>query len=125
MRKPQDHIVHMILSMYALGATPEEIRAGWKRSAVYQRPVHPTNSGIVDALQDQAKFQQCFGKEVHYPNFLAFFQREIDAKGVGHVLNNYVFAEDARAEGMLCRVFGGMQNDPLPRTLEEGLTAAF
>ncbi|KAJ5182971.1 hypothetical protein N7492_000587 [Penicillium capsulatum] len=103
-----NHIVHMILSLYALGATPEDIRAGWERSTVYQRPVYPTDSSIVDALQDQAKFQQCFGKEVHYPNFLAFFQREIDSKGVGAVLNEYVFAGDVRAESMLCRVFGGL-----------------
>lgn len=58
-------------------------------------------------MHDKAKFQECFYKEKHYSNFLAFFQEEIDAKGVGDVLNEYVFAGDERAESMLSRLFGG------------------
>lgn len=58
-------------------------------------------------MHDQAKFQEYFHKEEHYSNYLAFFQGEIDAKGVGEVLNEYVFKGDERAESMLSRLFGG------------------
>jgi hypothetical protein len=58
-------------------------------------------------MHDVAKFQECLGKEENYPNYLAFFQQEIDDKGVGGVLEEYIFAGDERAENMLCRLFGG------------------
>lgn len=58
-------------------------------------------------MHDKAKFQEYFYREEHFSNYLAFFQEEIDAKGVGDVLNEYVFAGDERAESMLSRLFGG------------------
>lgn len=58
-------------------------------------------------MHDTTRFQQCLGKGNNYPNYLAFFQQEIDAKGVGEVLREYLFAGDERAESMLCRLFGG------------------
>lgn len=67
----------------------------------------PANQDIIQSMHDVAKFQSYFGKEEHYPNYLAFFQTEIDAKGAGAVLKEYVFAGDERAESMMCRLFGG------------------
>lgn len=58
-------------------------------------------------MRDKVKFKEYLGKEKHYPNYLAFFQQELDTKGTGDVLKEYVFAGDERAEDMLCRVFGG------------------
>ncbi|KAJ5620832.1 hypothetical protein N7510_004816, partial [Penicillium lagena] len=103
-----NHIVHQILSIYALGAGPAEIKAAYKRNASYQRPVLPTDANLVQAMRDTATFMQCFGKEENYPNFLAFFQQEIDAKGVGDVLKEYVFKGDERAESMLSRLYAGL-----------------
>lgn len=102
-----DHIPHQILSIYALGAGPEDIKACYNRNKSYQRPVLPANQDIIQSMHDVAKFQEYFGKEEHYPNYLAFFQNEIDAKGAGAVLKEYVFAGDDRAESMMCRMFGG------------------
>lgn len=50
------------------------------------------------------------GKEANYPNFLAFFQKEIEKDGgdVGRVLNEYLFKGDDVAESMFSRLFGGM-----------------
>ena len=102
-----DHIVHLVLSMYALGASPGEIRAAYDRNKSYQRPAYPADAGVVKGMHDQAKFRQYFHKEEHYSNYLVFFQEEIDAKGVGDVLNEYVFKGDERGESMLSRLFGG------------------
>ncbi|KAL2697476.1 hypothetical protein AAEP93_011380 [Penicillium crustosum] len=106
--KFHNHTVHHLLSLYALGAGPEDINAAYKRNSTYQRPVYPTNMGVVHAMYEEARFTECLGKEVNYPNYLAFFQREIDAYGVGAVLNQYVFSGDDRAESMLSRLFGGV-----------------
>ncbi|KAJ5831991.1 hypothetical protein N7474_000302 [Penicillium riverlandense] len=101
-----NHIVHLILSIYALGAGPAEIKAAYKRNASYQRPVFPTDTNRVQAMRDTATFMQCLGKEENYSNFLAFFQQEINAKGVGDVLKEYIFKGDERAESMLSRLPG-------------------
>jgi hypothetical protein len=45
----------------------------------------------------------------NYPNFLSFFQCEIDQKGVDYVLNEYLFQEDERTNEMLLRMFTGKQ----------------
>ncbi|KAJ5104657.1 hypothetical protein NUU61_002004 [Penicillium alfredii] len=103
-----NHIAHEVLTLYALGATPEHIRAGYNRNKSYQRPVFPTDKSVVSALHEPTKFYEYCGKDEHYPNFLAFFQHEIDAKGVGPVLREYLFAGDERAEDMLSRLWGGL-----------------
>ncbi|KAJ5165514.1 uncharacterized protein N7500_007344 [Penicillium coprophilum] len=103
-----NHIPHQLLSIYALGAAPEDIKACYERNKSYQRPALPTSQDVIQSMHDVAQFQEYFGKEEHYPNYLAFFQHEIDAKGVAEVLNIYVFAGDERAESMMCRLFGGL-----------------
>lgn len=103
-----NHIVHSILSIFSLGASPDEIRQAYNRNKSYQRPTFPIDRSVVEAMRDPVKFQEAFHKEQNYPNFLAFFQEEIDAKGVGAVLKEYVFAGDERAESMLSRLFGGL-----------------
>lgn len=106
--KNVDHIVHSILSVFSLGASPDEIRQAYNRNKSYQRPTFPIDRSVVESMRDPVKFQEAFYKEQNYPNYLAFFQGEIDAKGVGAVLKEYVFAGDERAESMLSRLFGGM-----------------
>ena len=66
----------------------------------------PTDEGIIQSLNDKTKFREALGKEKNYPNFLAFFQREIEQKGVEKVLGEYLLAEDDNAENMLARSFG-------------------
>lgn len=58
-------------------------------------------------MSDKSKFKEYLFKEEHYTNFLVYFQREIDAKGVGAVLNEHLFAEDEHADALLVRMFAG------------------
>ncbi|KAK5789410.1 hypothetical protein VI817_008534 [Penicillium citrinum] len=89
-------------------ASPDEIRNAYVRNKNYQRPAFPVDRNMVEALRDTKKFQEGLFKKENYSNYLAFFQDEIDAKGVGAVLNEYVFAGDERAESMMSRLFGGL-----------------
>lgn len=68
--------------------------------------MQPTESGV-QALSDKDQFKTALGKENEYPNFLAFFQNEINSSGLEHVLQKYLFCGDDRAEDMLARLFGG------------------
>ncbi|KAF5867126.1 hypothetical protein ETB97_004046 [Aspergillus alliaceus] len=103
-----NHIVHHILTMFALGASPNELKAAYERDKSYQKPVLPTNESVIQSLYDQAQFKDSLGNREDYPNFLEFFQREIEKKGVEDTVNQYVFAEDDIAQDMLARLFGGL-----------------
>lgn len=102
-----DHIPHSLLSIYALGGSPEDIRAAYERNQSYQRKAIPVNVEVVEKLNETGYFKEYLGKGKHYPNFLSFFQRQIEEKDVDAVLDEYVFAGNERAENMLCRVWGG------------------
>jgi hypothetical protein len=93
--------------MYALGAAPEVIKAGYDRNKSYQRPVLPTRGEVVRSMSDKGALKAAMGTEENYPNFLAFFQQEIEKRGIGSVLNEYLFSRDECAESMLSRLFGG------------------
>lgn len=79
----------------------------WKENENYQRPAKNSNNGIPDELHDWEKAKQYLGKEKHYPDFLLFFQREIEQKGWEDVLNEYMFKGDDRADDMFQRMFAG------------------
>jgi len=69
----------------------------------------PLSEKVVQSLYEKSEYIDALGKEKNYPNFLEFFQREIELKGTDAVLSEYVFAEDENAESMMARLFGGMQ----------------
>jgi hypothetical protein len=47
------------------------------------------------------------GKGKYYPDFLKFFQDEIEEKGWEKVLHEYVFKGDKRSEAIFERLFAG------------------
>lgn len=55
-------------------------------------------------------FHNHLGKQNYYHDFLAFWQREIEAKGWKDVLKERVFAGDAKADDMLGRMFAGIHD---------------
>ncbi|KAI9368464.1 hypothetical protein BJX61DRAFT_523826 [Aspergillus egyptiacus] len=103
-----NHIVHHILTIYALGASPADIKAAYDRNKSYQRRTMPMHEDVVLSLYDREKFNEALGKEKNYPNFLEFFQREIEKKGTESVLSEYLFAGNENAESMMARLFGGL-----------------
>ncbi|EAS31040.3 HypA-like protein [Coccidioides immitis RS] len=103
-----NHTVHHVLSIFALGASPEDIQSAFDRAAEYQRPARPVNEDIVKKLSNRDEFKALAGTREAYPHFLEFFQREIEARGTEEVVNEYIFAGDEFADDMLARTFGGL-----------------
>ncbi|GME36642.1 hypothetical protein BKCO1_3400021 [Neofusicoccum parvum] len=104
-----NHIVHHLLTLYALGASPSAIQQAYDHNATYQRPSVPlTSPTIAQDLSDRAVFAQHLGSKQHYRDFLAYFQAELERKGVAAVLQEHLFTRgDARAEDLLARLFAG------------------
>ncbi|KAF2177950.1 hypothetical protein K469DRAFT_732126 [Zopfia rhizophila CBS 207.26] len=103
-----NHIAHHLLSLFALNATPTELRQGWDDNVSYQRPPVPLKQSIVTDIHNPKKYKTYLGSEKSYHNFLAFFKEEINQKGWQEVLNEYIFKGDERADDMLVRMFGGI-----------------
>lgn len=102
-----DHIDHHVLSIYALGASPEDVEHAYASGSSYQRPALPVDKEVVKRLNNQDEFRKLAGKREHYPNFLHFFKQELESKGVGSVVHEYLFAGGEFADEMLARLFGG------------------
>lgn len=103
----QNHIVHHLLTLFALGASPAELKKGYDDNASYQRSVGKLERAVVDDMHDPERFKTYLGKENYYYDFLVFFQGEIDKKGWEEVLNEYFFKGDDKADDMLVRLYSG------------------
>ncbi|MCJ1417686.1 hypothetical protein MMC32_004030 [Xylographa parallela] len=102
-----NHIAHHLLTIYALGASPEIIQDQYDRNASYQRAPLPVDDKVVEDLHDSSKFSKYLQNERYYHDYLVFFQEEIDAKGYEEVINEYVLKSDERAHDMLVRMYSG------------------
>lgn len=102
-----NHIAHHLLSLFALGATPQEIQKAYDSNASYQRPQFGITERNVEDMSDKNKFKEFLGKEKYFHDFEVFFSKEIEAKGWQAVLNEHVFAKDEKAETMFTRLYAG------------------
>ncbi|KAJ4293366.1 hypothetical protein N0V90_008648 [Kalmusia sp. IMI 367209] len=102
-----NHIVHHLLTLFALKASPDEIRRGYNDNAYYQRPPVTLKKEIVDDMHNQESFKKYLGKEKYYHDFLKYFTEEISKKGWETVLNDELFKGDERADDLLARLFAG------------------
>ncbi|KAK3359739.1 hypothetical protein B0T25DRAFT_564723 [Lasiosphaeria hispida] len=102
-----NHIPHHILALYGTGAPAAALQKGWDGNTAYQRPVLPTHDRVLADLKTRDHAKKYVGKEQYYPDFLRFFQREIDAHGWEHVVGEWLFQGDAAADDMLVRLFSG------------------
>ncbi|KAI1391352.1 uncharacterized protein F4822DRAFT_396481 [Hypoxylon trugodes] len=102
-----NHISHHLLSLYGTGASAEELKEAYDVNATYQRPALKTHEKVVEELKDWESAKKRVGKEQYYPDFLAFFQNEIDKLGWQGVLSEYMFKGDEKSEDMLMRMLAG------------------
>lgn len=111
-----NHIPHHLLALYGTSAPSEALQKAYDVNASYQRPALPEHKEVVSDLiqnwrDDAAKY---LGKEEHYPDFLAFFKREMDSPrrgerygGYEEVVNEYLFSGTPEADNLLVRLYSG------------------
>ncbi|OJD33030.1 uncharacterized protein BKCO1_3400021 [Diplodia corticola] len=102
-----NHIVHHLLTLYALGAPPSSIQAAYDANRTYQRPPVAVHPRVAADLSSRSTFAAHLGDEAYYGDYLAHFSAELEAKGVRAVLSEYLFARDERADDLLVRTFAG------------------
>ncbi|KAI0199064.1 hypothetical protein F4808DRAFT_471969 [Astrocystis sublimbata] len=104
-----NHIVHHLLALWALGASPVEIQDMWDLNQPYQSLMERSD-GAVDArrqlnLKESAVFDDCLGRDDHYVDFLKYFKEEIAERDVPSVVREYVLKGDERANDIFCRMY--------------------
>ena len=102
-----NHIAHHLLTIFSLGASPEELQKAFDFNADYQRPQFPIKQKNVQSMSDKSSFAKFLGKEQYFRDYEIFFQQEIEAKGWQAVLKEHVLAGDDHAEAMMTRMFAG------------------
>jgi hypothetical protein len=106
--------VHHLLSIYALGATPEALTKAYKENADYQRPLDwpgktaPPKTDPAPNLSDQRVYEQHLGKQEFYSSFLSFYANELDANGVEATLEKYLFGPTDFAFQLFGRLVAGL-----------------
>jgi hypothetical protein len=103
-----NHIVHQTLTLYGLGAPPAVLDAHYAANATYQMAPMPLREENVQAMGSPEGFGTFLGKRQYTRDYLEFFTREIEKKGVESVVKEYLFSGSERADDMLVRLFMGM-----------------
>jgi hypothetical protein len=67
---------------------------------------------VIEELKSWDHAKNYLGQEKYYPDFLRFFQKEIEARGYEEVLNEYVFKGDEAADQLFSRLFAGITYPP-------------
>ncbi|KUI67496.1 Oxidoreductase AflY [Cytospora mali] len=102
-----NHTVHHLLALWALGASPTEIKDMWEYNKPYQSSIEQATVPQDPQLKDPKVFDDCLGKNEHYSDFMRFFEGEIAEHGVPSVLKEYLLKGDERADD----IFGRMYTD--------------
>ena len=102
-----NHIAHHILSIYALGATKQEIEKAYDINKSYQRPQEAVEEKVVQDMSDRANSAKYLGQEKYFHDYEVFFQNEIEAKGWEAVVNEHLFAGDNHANALFVRLYAG------------------
>ncbi|KAG0342467.1 hypothetical protein BG000_004487 [Podila horticola] len=92
-----NHLVHAVLANYALGASPERLRAIYKSHAVDQRPI-----GAVQKAFTHVNWKSELGHRDFYASYLEFFRHEVTKLGRVESIVQYAFDSD-----VIARTFSG------------------
>ncbi|KAE8422569.1 oxidoreductase AflY [Aspergillus pseudocaelatus] len=103
-----NHISHHVLTLWALGATPDEMQAAYDFNKPFQLLTYYNDPSVNIKLRDPVFFRQGLGNFELYGDYVRFFQAEVAVKGIPTVLNDYLFKGDTLAEDLLARLFAGL-----------------
>lgn len=103
-----NHIVHHLLTIYALGADPEQLNQAFEDNKGYQRRLLPIKERNVEKMSDPDAYKKFLNKPQYFHDFVEYFREQIEQKGWEATVNEHIFAPDAHGESLMTRMFAGM-----------------
>lgn len=81
----------------------------WDYNQPYQTPIktEEAKTSPPKNMSDPVVFRECLGNNSCYGDFLDFFEKEIDEKGVPATVQKYLLSGDDFANDIFCRMFSG------------------
>lgn len=100
--------MHHDLTLWSLGASPEQLREHHYRNTLYlQKPFKNAEPGTVKDMTRIWSFRKHLGNEWYYQDYVHFFEHEISTLGYQTVLQKYLVGGDAVADDILARMYMG------------------
>lgn len=100
---------HHLLALYGTGASVADIQKAYDLRHPLQRPVVSQHQDAVkDLITHWDHASEYLGKEEHYPDFLAYFQRVIERDGYESVVKSHLLKGDDSANDILLRLHAGV-----------------
>lgn len=105
-----NHIVHGVLTAYALGAEPVMIQKLYEENSSYQRKPPLVDQDVVKQLSDPVYFKKRLNpnQAKMYPNYRDYFKIKMKQSSWQNVIDEHVFKGDERANVMFHRLFAGL-----------------
>lgn len=119
-----NHLTHHVLTLFGTGASAVDMQAGYDGNLSYQRPAltptHVSNVAVADQLAEDfsSVAPRLVGKGQHYPDFLLYFQRQIEEHsssgkdgglaGYVTVLKEHFLSGSETADDLLIRLYSGL-----------------
>ncbi|KAJ4389510.1 hypothetical protein N0V93_006980 [Gnomoniopsis smithogilvyi] len=103
-----NHTVHAVLTIYAMGGKGEDLKRAFRDNDHQQTQIPPTDPAIVVEMKDTDVFMKHMRDQVHYTNYLKFFEQEIEENGWKEVLQQYLFTSTPVAKAMFVQLFEGL-----------------
>ena len=113
-RNLHNHQVHYLLTDLALGASPDQIRDAFEGNTAYQRPLQAGDESHQKLINDE-NFAPSLGQADHYASWIRYFSDQVAGKGWQYVLTEYLFAQTARADDLLGRMYEGETQPSMSR----------
>lgn len=102
-----NHTAHHLLSAWALGATPADLRLAYSTVEGYQRPRFPVEKSRIDEMRGAEGFKSMLGDGRQFHNFLVFFLQKFQENGWKEVTTEYLFSGTEIADDLFVRLFAG------------------
>ncbi|KAL3417758.1 hypothetical protein PVAG01_10768 [Phlyctema vagabunda] len=108
-----NHLVHHLLALWAMGATPEQIQEMWEYNQAYQTPIDAGKPAEPKSqaknMNDPAVYKECLGDNSCYGDYLKFFEQKIDEIGVTATLKEYLLKRrDEVADSVFYRMYSDL-----------------
>ena len=103
-----NHVVYIVLCLWALGASPELIDQHAERNnSCAIPPPKSADEATVTRLSDLEELNKTIGKEEYYQDLTVFLEHEIERRGIDEVLQRYLLGDSDFARDIYPRLYHG------------------
>ncbi|KAK6509752.1 hypothetical protein TWF481_004482 [Arthrobotrys musiformis] len=102
-----NHVAHHLLSIYALGATPEELQFAYDTNSKSQLPIGDKKTPVLQDISNSDDWEKYLAVAENYATFLQYFQNSIGEIGWQETIKKHIFSEKAVKDGMPERLVAG------------------